>query len=82
MRNYEIMYILKADLDEAARNEEMEKVHALLTANGAKINNVDKAIEEIEDKIKLNVVGGGVDGKAMRYGMLIALDILQRNIGK
>ncbi len=41
MRNYEIMYILKADLDEAARNEEMEKIHGLLTANGAKINDVD-----------------------------------------
>lgn len=41
MRNYEIMYILKADLDEAARNEEMEKIHGLLTSNGAKINDVD-----------------------------------------
>ena len=30
MRNYEIMYILKADLDEAARNEEMEKSMAFL----------------------------------------------------
>ena len=27
MRNYEIMYILKADLDEAGREAEMQKRH-------------------------------------------------------
>ena len=41
MRNYEIMYILKADLDEAAREAEMNNVQALLENNGAKVNNTD-----------------------------------------
>jgi len=37
MKKYEIMYILKADLEEAARKEEMEKLHAILTSTGAEI---------------------------------------------
>ncbi|NLZ15363.1 MAG: 30S ribosomal protein S6 [Erysipelotrichaceae bacterium] len=41
MRKYEIMYILKADLDEAAREAEMNNVQALLEENGAKVKNVD-----------------------------------------
>ena len=41
MRNYEIMYILKADLDEAAREAEMQNLQKLLEENGAKVNNVD-----------------------------------------
>jgi small subunit ribosomal protein S6 len=35
------MYILKADLDEAAREAEMNNVQALLEENGAKVKNVD-----------------------------------------
>lgn len=42
MRNYEIMYILKADLDEAARQAEMEKLHKLITDNGGVVNSVDE----------------------------------------
>ena len=41
MRNYEIMYILKADLDEAGRNEAIEKLNAILEGKGAKVNKVD-----------------------------------------
>ena len=41
MRNYEIMYILKADLDEAAREAAMQDLQKLLEENGAKVNNVD-----------------------------------------
>ena len=44
MRNYEIMYILKADLDEAGRAAEMEKLHALLTENGAEVKKVDESM--------------------------------------
>ena len=44
MRNYEIMYILKADLDEAGRAAEMEKLHSLLTDNGAEVKNVDQSM--------------------------------------
>ncbi len=42
MRKYEIMYILKANLDEEGRKAEQEKLAALLTKNGAKIENVDE----------------------------------------
>ena len=41
MRKYEIMYILKADLDEAAREAAMQDLQKLLEDNGAKVNNVD-----------------------------------------
>ncbi len=41
MRNYEIMYILKADLDEAGRAAEMENLAALLEKNGGKVNKTD-----------------------------------------
>ncbi len=42
MRKYEIMYILKADLDEAGRKAELDKVLGLLTKNGAKIESIDE----------------------------------------
>ena len=44
MRKYEIMYILRADLDEAARAAEMEKVHKILPDNGAEISKVDESM--------------------------------------
>ena len=44
MRNYEIMYILRADLDEAARKEVQENIHGILTTKGATINNVDEKL--------------------------------------
>lgn len=40
MKKYELMYIVKADLDEAARKAEIEKLHAILAKNGAKIGEV------------------------------------------
>ena len=54
MRNYEIMYILKADLDEAAREAEMNNVQALLEKNGAKVNNTDTkmGLRELAYEIK------------------------------
>jgi small subunit ribosomal protein S6 len=44
MRKYEIMYILKADLDETARKEVQENIHGILTSNGATITNVDEKL--------------------------------------
>ena len=38
MRKYEIMYILRANLDEEARKAQMEKLANLLTKNGAKVD--------------------------------------------
>ncbi len=43
MRKYEIMYILKADLDEEARKAEMDKLAQLLTSNGAKVEKTDES---------------------------------------
>jgi len=42
MNNYEVMYILKADLDEAARKDSIEKINAVVTDNGGEIKNVDE----------------------------------------
>ncbi|MCQ2814883.1 MAG: 30S ribosomal protein S6 [Bacilli bacterium] len=44
MRKYEIMYILKADLDEAARTAEMEKLAKILTDNGGEIAKTDTSL--------------------------------------
>ena len=44
MRKYEIMYILRADLDEAARKETMDKLAAILTDNGGKVENTDESM--------------------------------------
>ena len=42
MGKYEIMYIRSANLDDAARNAEIEKLHGILTANSATIRNVNE----------------------------------------
>ena len=44
MRKYEIMYILRADLDETARKETMDKLAAILTSNGGKVENTDESM--------------------------------------
>lgn len=42
MKKYEIMYILKANLEDAQRKEIIEKLHSLLTNEGAKVTNVNE----------------------------------------
>lgn len=42
MKKYEIMYILKANLDDATRNELIGKLHDILTVNGGTIENVNE----------------------------------------
>ena len=42
MKKYEIMYILKADLDDATRKAQFEKLHGHLTKSGAKITKVNE----------------------------------------
>ena len=42
MNRYEMIYIIDADLEEAARKELIEKVSALITANGGEIEKVDE----------------------------------------
>lgn len=42
MKKYEIMYILKANLEDAQRKEVIEKLHSLLTNEDAKVTNVNE----------------------------------------
>lgn len=42
MRNYEIMYIVNASIDEEARKAEIEKLHSILTNNGATVTKVNE----------------------------------------
>ncbi len=42
MRKYEIMYIVKADLDDASRQQLIDGLHAIITNDGGSITNVDE----------------------------------------
>lgn len=42
MKKYEIMYILKADLDDANRNELIGKLNNILTVDGGTVDNVNE----------------------------------------
>lgn len=44
MRKYEIMYILRADLDEAQRKEVMEKLAKIITDNGGKVEETSETM--------------------------------------
>ena len=44
MRKYEIMYILRADLEEAQRKEVMEKLAKILTDNGGKVEETSESM--------------------------------------
>ena len=42
MRKYELMYIVKPSLDDEARSVVIEKLHTILTDNGATLENVNE----------------------------------------
>ena len=42
MKKYEIMYILKANLEDADRNQLIGKLHEILCLDGGKIENVNE----------------------------------------
>ena len=42
MKKYEIMYILKANLEDAKRQETMDALHTIITSNNGTIDNVDE----------------------------------------
>ncbi|WLR50848.1 30S ribosomal protein S6 [Bacillus tianshenii] len=42
MRNYEIMYIIRPNIEDDAKKELMERFHGILTNNGAEIEKVDE----------------------------------------
>ena len=58
MRKYEIMYILRANLDEEGRKAEMENLAALLEKMGAKVEKTDESFGlrdlayPIDDEVK------------------------------
>lgn len=41
MNKYEVMYILRPTLDEAAKAEVMETLHGVITSNGGSVTKVD-----------------------------------------
>ena len=42
MNKYEVMYILKSDVEDAARNELVDSWHAIITNDGGKIEKIDE----------------------------------------
>jgi len=58
MQKYEIMYILKATLEEEARKEAIAKLHATLTDNGATLRDVKEwGIRDLAYPIKDELKG-------------------------
>ena len=49
MRKYEIVYILKADLDEEARKAENEKLAKIITDNGGTVEKTDETLLGLRD---------------------------------
>ena len=53
MKKYELMYILKPNLDENVRKEEIAKLHGILTNNGAKLGKVNEwGLKDLAYEIK------------------------------
>ena len=58
MKKYEIMYILKASLDDAARKAEVDKLHGIIISNGGKIADVNEwGLREFAYPIKKETKG-------------------------
>ena len=58
MKKYEIMYILKSSLDDAARKAQIEKLHGIITKNGGKVNNVNEwGLRDLAYPIKKEING-------------------------
>ena len=59
MRKYEIMYILKADLEEEARKEVMAKLAKIITDKGGEVTKTDESmgLRELAYPIKKETKG-------------------------
>ena len=58
MRNYELMYLLTANLDDAARKAEIEKLHGILTASNVTIREVKEwGLREFASPMKKQTKG-------------------------
>ncbi|HDC93015.1 30S ribosomal protein S6 [Candidatus Acetothermia bacterium] len=42
MRDYEVVYIIRPDLDEQRRKEKIERINQLIRERGGKVQNVDE----------------------------------------
>ena len=60
MRKYEIMYILNSSLEEAARQNTIETLHAIITNDGGTIEKVDEwGMREFAYRIDKGLLHGG-----------------------
>lgn len=58
MKKYEIMYILNANLEEAARKEEVSKLQGILEKNGAKVTDTKEwGVKDLAYPIKKQMKG-------------------------
>jgi len=51
MRKYEVMYILKADLEDAVRQELMNNLHGIITNAGGTVEVADERVREFAYEI-------------------------------
>lgn len=81
MRNYEIMYILKPDLDEESITAVIEKFNALIANNGGEVSSVDKwgkrrlayEIKDYREGIYILVNFKGVAGTAQELDRVMKI---------
>lgn len=58
MKKYEIMYILKANLEDSVRQETIDGLHAIITSHEGTIDNVDEwGIKEFAYEIEKETKG-------------------------
>ena len=58
MRKYEVMYVLNASMDDAARQAEMDSIHAIITTNGGNIVKTDVwGVKEFAYEIEIMTKG-------------------------
>ena len=75
MRKYEIMYILRANLDEEGRKAEMEKLAALLEKNGAKV-------EKTDESFGLRVLAYPIDDEVKGYYVVLKVSAEQEALNE
>jgi len=81
MRNYEIMYILKPDLDEESITAVIEKFNVLIANNGGEVTSVDKwgkrrlayEIKDYREGIYILVNFKGVAGTAQELDRVMKI---------
>jgi ribosomal protein S6 len=69
MKKYELLYILKGELDDAAKKAEVEKLNKLLTDLGAKITKSD------ETTLGLRELAYPIKGEKKGYYVILKLEL-------